>query len=77
MLVLSRKSCQSVVVGDPAGRIERTLKVTVLEIGRKSVRLGFEVADDVPVHRWEVWQQIHSSMEPEVQPICHLPLADA
>jgi len=41
MLVLSRKHCESVVVGDPDG-VERLLKVTVLEIHGGRVRLGFE-----------------------------------
>ena len=41
MLVLSRKSMESVVVGG-SGRFERMLKVTVLEIKNGSVRLGFE-----------------------------------
>ncbi len=65
MLVLSRKSCESVVVGDPAGGIEESLKITVLAIGRDRVRLGFEAADGVPVHRWEVWHRIRSSTRPE------------
>jgi len=65
MLVLSRKNCESVVVGDPGGRIEETLKITVLEIGRDRVRLGFEAADNVPVNRWEVWHRIRSGMRPE------------
>jgi sRNA-binding carbon storage regulator CsrA len=46
--------------------VEETLKVTVLEIGRGKVRLGFEVAADVPVNRWEVWQRIRASIRPEV-----------
>jgi len=66
MLVLSRRNSESVVVGDPGGRVEETLKVTVLEIGRGKVRLGFEVAADVPVNRWEVWQRIRASIRPEV-----------
>ena len=65
MLVLSRRNSESVVVGDPAGRVEEMLKVTVLEIGRGKVRLGFEVANDIPVNRWEVWQRIRSSARPE------------
>ena len=58
MLVLTRKMDQAVVVGDAMG-LERLLKITVLEIGRGNVRLGFEVDASVPVHRWEVWQRIH------------------
>jgi carbon storage regulator len=59
MLVLSRKSLESVVVGGSAG-FERLLKVTVLKIKSGKVRLGFEAAKDVPVHRWEVWHRIHA-----------------
>lgn len=57
MLVLSRKSRESVVVGG-AGPFPQMLKVTVLEISGGKVRLGFEGDADVPVHRWEVWQRI-------------------
>ena len=64
MLVLSRKSMESVVVGG-SGRFERMLKVTVLEIDGGRVRLGFEVDSDVPVHRLEVWERIHNGTLPE------------
>jgi carbon storage regulator len=57
MLVLSRKSRESVVIGgSPA--FERLCKVTVVEIEGGRVRLGFEVDADVPVHREEVWERI-------------------
>ena len=56
MLVLSRKSQESVVVGGPAD-FEFVLKVTVLEIRGGSVRLGFEADADVLVHRLEVWER--------------------
>lgn len=64
MLVLSRKVREAVVVGGSTG-LERLLKVTVLEINHSSVRLGFEVAAEVPVHRWEVWQSIQSGGIPD------------
>jgi carbon storage regulator CsrA len=64
MLVLSRKSQESVVVGGSDG-FERLLKVTVLEIGRGKVRLGFEVEKEVPVHRWEVWERIRANGRPD------------
>jgi carbon storage regulator CsrA len=57
MLVLSRKSQESVVVGGSNG-FERLLKVTVLEISHGKVRLGFDVEKDIPVHRLEVWERI-------------------
>jgi carbon storage regulator len=67
MLVLSRKSFESVVVGDPADSIRQSLKVTVLEIRGDKVKLGFETGRDVPVNRWEVWQNIRLSVHPEAQ----------
>jgi len=60
MLVLSRKSQESVIVGGSDG-FERMLKVTVLEIKGGKVRLGFEADKEVPVHRWEVWERIQGS----------------
>jgi carbon storage regulator CsrA len=68
MLVLSRKSWESVVVGDPARAIEQAMKVTVLEIGKDRVRLGFEVADHIPVHRWEVWERLQATGQNKDQP---------
>ena len=60
MLVLSRKSRESVVIGGSAG-FERLLKVTVIAIEAGRVRLGFDVDAAVPVHREEVWQRIRAS----------------
>jgi carbon storage regulator CsrA len=57
MLVLSRKSKESIVVGGADGI---ALKITVLEINGGRVRLGFEAAADIPVHRLEVWERIHA-----------------
>ncbi len=57
MLVLSRKSQESVVIGGADG-LHRFMKVTVLEIHGRHVRLGFEVDADIPVHRSEVWERI-------------------
>ena len=59
MLVLSRKSQESVVVGGASG-FERLLKVKVLEISGERVKLGFDVDPDVPVHRLEVWERIQN-----------------
>jgi carbon storage regulator CsrA len=59
MLILSRKNNEAVVVGGRGdGRWEQVVKVTVLEIRGGRVRLGFEVARDIPVHRMEVWEQL-------------------
>ncbi len=56
MLVLTRKSQESVMVGGSVG-FERVLKVTVIEIERGRVRLGFEVDSDVPIYRSELCEQ--------------------
>jgi carbon storage regulator CsrA len=64
MLVLSRKSLQSVVVGGPDG-LDPLLKVIVLEIKNGSVRLGFEGAVEVPIHRLEVWERLRAGDRPE------------
>ena len=65
MLVLSRKSLESVVVGEP-NALEQLLKVTVLEIKSDRVRLGFEADATIPVHRLEVWERIREGGRPDV-----------
>ena len=62
MLVLSRKTRESVVVGGDDD-LNRLLKVTVLEIGNGKVKLGFEVDATVPVHRLEVWERMLANGE--------------
>lgn len=57
MLVLSRKSQESVVIGGNDA-FSRLLRVTVLDISGGKVRLGFEIDADIPVHRKEVWDRI-------------------
>ncbi|NMC19096.1 MAG: carbon storage regulator [Thermogutta sp.] len=64
MLVLSRKNRQSVVVGGSDG-FQRLLKVTVLGIQGTTVKLGFEVDPDVPVHRSEVWERLQAGGQRE------------
>lgn len=67
MLVLTRKSQEAVGVGGSPG-FEHVLKVTVLEIDGGRVRLGFEIDKEVPVHRWEIWEQIQKNKQPEAPP---------
>jgi carbon storage regulator len=64
MLVLSRKSQESVVIGGSDG-LNRLLKVTVLGIKGANVKLGFEADPDVPVHRSEVWERINGNGQAE------------
>ena len=67
MLVLTRRNSESVIVGSAKG-LERTLRVTVLDIRDGRVRLGFETADNVPVHREEVWEQLRARIVPGLIP---------
>ena len=43
------------------GGFQGLLKVTVLEVTGGKVKLGFEVAADIPVHRLEVWERISAN----------------
>ena len=52
MLVLSRKSNESIVINN-------NVTVTVVEIRGDKVRLGIVAPKDVPVHRQEVFDLIH------------------
>ena len=63
MLVLSRKSRESVVIGGSDG-IHRLVKVTVLDIRGTNVKLGFEADADVPIHRTEIWERLRASGQP-------------
>jgi carbon storage regulator CsrA len=63
VLVLSRKNRESVVIGGSGG-CERIFKVTVVEISGASVKLGFEVDGDIPVHRLEVYERIKAAGPP-------------
>lgn len=70
MLVLSRKSHESVVVGGSEDWA-RLLKITVLEITGNRVTLGFDGDPDIPVNRLEVWARRNAAgptKEPQSAP---------
>ncbi len=60
MLVLSRKNGQRIVVGDG-------LTITVLEVNKNRVRLGFEGPRDVSIHREELAMQIELDKDAGMQ----------
>ena len=62
MLILSRKSRESVVIGG-SDAFHRLFKVTVLGVHGTNVKLGFDVDADVPVHRSEVWERIQAEAQ--------------
>jgi carbon storage regulator len=51
MLVLTRKTNQSIMIGDD-------VEVTVLAVSRDKIRLGISAPKDVPVYRKEVYLSI-------------------
>jgi carbon storage regulator CsrA len=63
MLVLTRKRQEVVVVGGAEG-FAPLIRITVLEIESGKVRLGFEAAEDIPVHRLEVWERRRGTAQP-------------
>lgn len=68
MLVLSRKSDQSIVVGG-FDAFERTIKITILGVKNGRVEIGIEADADVPVNRLEVWEQIRDEAKKSIQDI--------
>jgi carbon storage regulator len=51
MLVLTRKSNQSIMIGDD-------VEVSVLSIMGEKVRIGIQAPREVPVHRMEIYVEI-------------------
>ena len=52
MLVLTRKSNQSIMIGDD-------IEVSVLSVMGDKVRIGIQAPQDVPVFRTEIYLEIH------------------
>ena len=57
MLVLSRKINQSIMIGD-------SIRLVIVSVDRDQVKLGIEAPRDVPVHRSEVYEEIHAREQP-------------
>lgn len=57
MLVLTRKSNQSIMIGDD-------IEVSVLSIMGEKVRIGIQAPRDVPVFRKEVYLEIQAERAP-------------
>jgi carbon storage regulator len=51
MLVLTRKTNESIVIGDD-------IEVSVLAVSRDKIRLGISAPKEIPVYRKEVWLSI-------------------
>jgi len=58
MLVLSRKANQSIMIGSD-------IRILVVGVDRDQVKLGIEAPRDVPVHRFEIFAEIHRGDSPQ------------
>jgi carbon storage regulator len=61
MLVLTRKSNQSIMIGDD-------IEVSVLSIMGEKVRIGIQAPRDIPVFRKEVYLEIQQERAAEAVP---------
>lgn len=63
MLILSRRTDESIVIGDE-------VTITILSVKGKQVRIGITAPPDVSVHREEIYQRIQAGdpAEGEVAP---------
>jgi len=57
MLILSRKIHQSIMIGD-------AIRIVVVGVEGDQVKLGVEAPREVPVHRSEVYEEIHGGELP-------------
>ncbi len=55
MLVLSRKSNESLMIGDD-------IEIVILEIKEGNVKLGIKAPKEIPVHRNEVYNEIKKNL---------------
>jgi len=53
VLILSRRTDESIVIGDD-------VTITILSVKGKQVRIGITAPSDVSVHREEIYQRIQS-----------------
>jgi carbon storage regulator len=60
MLVLSRKANQSIMIGDD-------IRILVVGVDRDQVKLGIEAPRHVPVHRFEIFAEIHRADDPDAE----------
>lgn len=59
MLILSRRTDESIVIGDE-------VTITILSVKGKQVRIGITAPPDVSVHREEIYQRIQAGDPLEV-----------
>jgi carbon storage regulator len=57
MLVLSRQSDETIIIGD-------NIRVTIVEVRGDKVRIGIDAPRDVSVHRQEIYDAIRREADP-------------
>ncbi len=60
MLVLSRQSDETIVIGD-------NIRVTIVEVRGDKVRIGIDAPRDVTVHRQEIYDAIQKNTQGTVE----------
>ncbi len=58
MLVLSRRPGETIRLGD-----EGHITITILGVKGNQVRIGIDAPKDIPVHRQEIFELVHSAPE--------------
>lgn len=64
MLVLSRQSDETIVIGD-------NIRVTIVEVRGDKVRIGIDAPRDVTVHRQEIYDAIQKNTQGTVETVDH------
>lgn len=60
MLVLSRQSDETIIIGD-------NIRVTIVEVRGDKVRIGIDAPRDVTVHRQEIYDAIRKESQPGIK----------
>lgn len=60
MLVLSRQSDETIIIGD-------NIRVTIVEVRGDKVRIGIDAPKNVSVHRQEIYDAIRRESAPGVR----------
>lgn len=69
MLILTRRTGESILIGDDAG-----IKITVLGVKGNQVRLGIGAPKSTTVHREEIWDRIQREKRGDAQPVPPSPI---
>ncbi|MEI7701378.1 MAG: carbon storage regulator CsrA [Planctomycetia bacterium] len=62
MLVLSRQSDETIIIGD-------NIRVTIVEVRGDKVRIGIDAPRDVTVHRQEIYDAIRRDAQDGVKAV--------